>query len=157
MILFRPTGKDELKLILKNKRFPPRLSGQPFFYPVIDETYAIEIARDWNTIDKASGFEGHVLSFEVDDTYITRFSQHQAGGKIRREYWIPSELLEEFNNYVSNIILVHSFIKCPKCDGEGWLWWFELDSYDGPACQTGEDDTHYACDKCRNGFVEETM
>jgi predicted SprT family Zn-dependent metalloprotease len=38
--------------------------------------------------------------------------------------------------------------KCKKCDGHGWLWWKELDEYDGPAIQTGEDDTKYTCDLC---------
>lgn len=37
---------------------------------------------------------------------------------------------------------------CSKCDGAGWLWWFELDYYDGPARETGEDDTKYLCDEC---------
>lgn len=40
---------------------------------------------------------------------------------------------------------------CPKCDGAGWLWWYELDEYDGPGnnphdCQI--DDTRYTCDTC---------
>ncbi len=29
-------------------RFPPRLPEQPIFYPVENEEYAIQIARDWN-------------------------------------------------------------------------------------------------------------
>lgn len=38
--------------------------------------------------------------------------------------------------------------RCEKCDGEGWLWWFELNHYSGPAQETGEDDTRYPCDLC---------
>jgi len=38
--------------------------------------------------------------------------------------------------------------KCPKCGGEGWLWWKELDEYTGPGLETGQDDTQYTCDKC---------
>ena len=37
---------------------------------------------------------------------------------------------------------------CDKCDGEGWLWWNELDDYSGPGIETGCDDTRYPCDKC---------
>jgi len=36
--------------------------------------------------------------------------------------------------------------KCEKCGGAGWLWWYELDRYDGPAITTGTDDTRYSCD-----------
>ena len=39
-------------------------------------------------------------------------------------------------------------MKCEKCGGEGWVWWYELDTYYGPAIETGEDDTRYTCDWC---------
>ena len=49
--LFRPVGPIELDLIRANeyRAFPPRLPGQPIFYPVLNEEYATQIARDWNT------------------------------------------------------------------------------------------------------------
>ena len=31
------------------------LTGQPIFYPVLNEAYATTIARDWNTKDPTSG------------------------------------------------------------------------------------------------------
>jgi hypothetical protein len=40
------------------KRFPPRLPEQPFFYPVTNQDYATQIARDWNANDEASGWTG---------------------------------------------------------------------------------------------------
>ncbi|MHC8948000.1 hypothetical protein [Sphingobacterium hungaricum] len=48
--LYRPVGQSELKLIEDSgwKKFPPRLAQQPIFYPVMNEEYAIQIARDWN-------------------------------------------------------------------------------------------------------------
>ena len=48
--LFRPVGPIELALIAESgfRRFPPRLPEQPIFYPVCNEAYAVEIARDWN-------------------------------------------------------------------------------------------------------------
>ena len=49
--LFRPVGQRELELIAEAsyRAFPPRLPGQPIFYPVLNEEYATQIARDWNT------------------------------------------------------------------------------------------------------------
>ncbi|MDG9666544.1 hypothetical protein ONV78_02275 [Hahella sp. CR1] len=46
--LFRPTGPNELALVEESgfKRWPPRLSEQPIFYPVCNEDYARQIARD---------------------------------------------------------------------------------------------------------------
>ncbi len=50
MILYRPVGTEELKLITGSGylRFPPRLPEQPIFYPVLNEEYAVEIAAGWN-------------------------------------------------------------------------------------------------------------
>ncbi|MFI7141658.1 DUF4232 domain-containing protein [Streptomyces massasporeus] len=47
--LWRPTGATELDLVrdLDWRARPPRLPEQPIFYPVLDEDYAIKIARDW--------------------------------------------------------------------------------------------------------------
>jgi hypothetical protein len=46
--LYRPVGPKELELIAASgyRRFPPRLPDQPIFYPVLNEQYAVEIARD---------------------------------------------------------------------------------------------------------------
>lgn len=51
MLLWRPVGIRELALIFAAKMaaFPPRLPDQPIFYPVLNEGYATQIARDWNT------------------------------------------------------------------------------------------------------------
>lgn len=109
--LWRPTGPSELALIKKSgwKRFPPRLPEQPIFYPVITEEYAIKIASDWNV--KASG-EGHVLEFQVKKSYLDKFSIQDAGGKSHREYWIPAEELEEFNdNIMGKIWKIKSYYK----------------------------------------------
>ena len=58
MILYRPVGESELILIAESKytAFPPRLPEQPIFYPVLNEQYAAEIAKRWNTKDKNSGY-----------------------------------------------------------------------------------------------------
>lgn len=45
MVLYRPIGSAELELIKESRYrcFPPRLSGQPFFYPVLNKKYAEEL------------------------------------------------------------------------------------------------------------------
>jgi hypothetical protein len=46
--LFRPTGPKELALVAASgfRRCPPRLPGQPIFYPVTNEEYAVQIAAE---------------------------------------------------------------------------------------------------------------
>ncbi|GAA3590614.1 hypothetical protein GCM10022223_01380 [Kineosporia mesophila] len=107
--LWRLTGPAELELVRESgwKRWPPRLPDQPIFYPVLNEDYAVRIARDWNV--PASGV-GHVTRFEVRRAYLERFPVHQVGGRTILEYWIPAEELEEFNdNIVGLIELVQTF------------------------------------------------
>ncbi len=47
MILYRPVGEAEMRLIAESgyTAFPPRLPEQPIFYPVLDERYACDIAE----------------------------------------------------------------------------------------------------------------
>lgn len=54
-VLYRPVGEAELRRIEASgwRAFPPRLAHQPIFYPVLNEAYAAQIARDWNTKDAA--------------------------------------------------------------------------------------------------------
>jgi hypothetical protein len=105
--LYRPTGENELALIRASgwSAFPPRLPEQPIFYPVLEEEYAIQIARDWNTRD---GGIGYVLRFEVETEYLAKFPVQTAGARIHREYWIPAEELDEFNRHIFGLIEVIS-------------------------------------------------
>lgn len=105
-------GHKELELIRATgfSRFPPRLPSQPFFYPVIMEEYAVQIARDWNTKDEASGYAGYVLRFEVRSEFLSRYDIHIAGDSTHREYWIPAADLEELNrNIVGKIEMIREF------------------------------------------------
>ena len=107
--LWRPVGPKELALIEEAgfRGFPPRLPGQPIFYPVTTETYAIKIARDWNV--KAAG-AGYLACFAVRRSYLSRYQMHDVGGSQHREYWIPAEDLEEFNrNIVGSIEVIAEF------------------------------------------------
>jgi len=98
-ILYRPVGPKELKLIEATewRSFPPRLPDQPIFYPVLNEEYAIQIARDWNVPASGAGF---VTRFAVDADYLARFPTQQVGGSLHRELWIPAEALAQFNRHI---------------------------------------------------------
>jgi len=68
IILYRRVGPKELALIRASghRAFPPRLPQQPIFYPVLNQEYARQIARNWNVKDSGSG-------------YVTRFA-------VRKEF-----------------------------------------------------------------------
>jgi len=95
--LYRPVGSGELALIEASEfgAFPPRLPDQPIFYPVTNEGYASQIARDWNT--KVGDQLGFVTRFEVHADFLSRFEKKVVGGREHEEYWIPAEELESFN------------------------------------------------------------
>src|ERR1700723_4257749 len=107
--LYRPVGPDELALSRDSgfRRFPPRLPHQPIFYPVLTESYATKIARDWNV--KASG-SGYVTRFAVLRSFLDRYQVQTAGGSEHLEYWIPAADLSEFNdNLIGQIELISKF------------------------------------------------
>jgi hypothetical protein len=111
-ILYRPVGPAELALIRESgfHVFPPRLPGQPIFYPVLNEEYATQIARDWNAKDPKQQ-AGYVTRFRVKTSYLSNFEVHTVGGAIHREYWIPAEELENFNvNIVGQIEVIAEFL-----------------------------------------------
>ncbi|MBB5867626.1 hypothetical protein F4553_001005 [Allocatelliglobosispora scoriae] len=109
LTLWRPTGPAELELVRASgwTAWPPRLPEQPIFYPVLNEEYAIKIARDWNV--PASGV-GYVTRFEINLEFSRRYPVQQAGGRDIIELWVPAEELEEFNRHiVGQISVVHEF------------------------------------------------
>ncbi len=110
VILYRPVGAVEMRLIAAAnwRAFPPRLPEQPIFYPVLDESYAIQIARDWNTTE-AEGV-GYVTAFDVDADYLKSYPLQRVGGRKHLEYWIPAEDLPAFNSHIiGRIRLIHEF------------------------------------------------
>ena len=106
MLLFRPVGLEELHLVYDAgmRAFPPRLPDQPIFYPVLNEDYAAQIARDWNT--KTGTRAGFVTRFEVDDGYAGGFERHVVGSREHEELWVPAEDLDAFNSQIRNPIVV---------------------------------------------------
>ena len=105
--LYRPTGSEELNLIAISgfREFPPRLPGQPIFYPVLSEEYAIQIARDWNAKNSETGI-GVVTRFRMNTAYLSKFEVHTVGARIHQEYWIPADELAEFNKNIIGLIEV---------------------------------------------------
>lgn len=111
VVLYRPIGREELLLIKESDyhAFPPRLPEQPVFYPVTNEEYATQIARDWNARHNVSKV-GYVTRFAVRADYLQRYEVHTVGGSLHQEYWIPAEELEEFNrNIIGKIEVIAEF------------------------------------------------
>ncbi|MDQ6785380.1 MAG: hypothetical protein M3033_00980 [Acidobacteriota bacterium] len=109
--LFRPVGTKELALIEASDftAFPSRLPEQPIFYPVLNEEYAAQIARDWNAKYNADKI-GFVTKFEVRKEFLDNYEIKIVGGVTHEEYWIPAENLEEFNqNIVGKIEVISEF------------------------------------------------
>ncbi len=95
--LYRPVGPKELALIEASgfSAFPPRLPEQPIFYPVTNQAYAEQIARDWNT--KHGEKVGFVTRFTVAAEFLSNYQRKIVGGSIHEEYWIPADRLSAFN------------------------------------------------------------
>jgi hypothetical protein len=103
--LFRPVGPKELELIAASgwHEFPPRLPEQPIFYPVLNEDYAVQIARDWNVPESGAGF---VTRFCVNAEFAARYPVKTVGAAVHQELWVPAEELAEFNRNIVGLIEV---------------------------------------------------
>ncbi len=106
--LYRPVGQAEHDLIADSgfTAFPPRLPEQPIFYPVTNEEYAAQIARDWNT--KESTGVGFVTKFDVSTEFLAEYEKKIVGGREHEEYWIPADKLDAFNDAIVGGIQVIS-------------------------------------------------
>jgi hypothetical protein len=107
--LYRPVGPKELALIAASgyREFPPRSPEQPIFYPVLNEEYARQIARDWNV--PASG-AGYVVRFALRKGFAERYPVRTVGASVHQELWISSEDLAEMNrNIVGSIEVIAKY------------------------------------------------
>jgi len=104
-ILYRPTGPNELALVRESgfTKWPPRLSGQPIFYPVTNERYAAEIASNWNVKDSGVGY---VTRFAVDSDFMARYPIQTVGASHHTEWWVPAADLDELNSNIVGLIEV---------------------------------------------------
>lgn len=106
LTLYRPVGPKELELIAASgwREFPPRLPEQPIFYPVLNEEYASQIARDWNVKESGVGF---VTRFRVHSAFVARYPVQVVGrASVHQELWVPAEELAEFNSHIVGSIEV---------------------------------------------------
>ncbi len=103
--LYRPVGPKELALIEASEwsEFPPRLPDQPIFYPVTNEQYAAQIARNWNVRCDPAGF---VIFFQIKAQVAKRYSERKVGGSIHAEIWVPADELVECNRNIAGPIEV---------------------------------------------------
>jgi hypothetical protein len=114
LTLFRPVGPKELELIEASgwREFPPRLPEQPIFYPVTNEEYAVQIARDWNVKESGSGY---VTKFQVKAEFVSKYPVQTVGGRLHTELWVPAEELAEFNrNIIGRIEVTREFTSTSK-------------------------------------------
>lgn len=117
--LWRPTGSAELELVRRSgwTSWPPRLPDQPIFYPVTDQGYAEQIARDWNT--KTDDKVGYVVRFRVRRSFLDRYNRKVVGNRSHQEYWMPAADLDEFNrNIVGLIEVVATFTERDRLEHE---------------------------------------
>ena len=118
--LFRPVGSKELALVEASgfTAFPPRLPEQPIFYPVTNEEYACQIARDWNTKFNEEKV-GYVTQFALPTKYLDQFDRKIVGGAEHEELWVPAEQLEEFNQQIVGMIkVIHRFTEADRIERE---------------------------------------
>jgi len=110
-LLYRPVGANELALIAASgySAFPPRRPGQPIFYPVLNQEYATQIARDWNAT-KVPLVSRVCHAFRRKDKLSFTVHRRESGRALALEYWIPAETLHEFNqNIVGKIEVISEF------------------------------------------------
>ncbi len=107
--MYRPVGPEELALIAASgfREFPPRLPGQPIFYPVLNEEYANDISRKWNVRDCGVGF---VTRFSVRREFAASYPVRIVGDSACQELWVPANELPAFNaNLVGLIEVITEF------------------------------------------------
>jgi hypothetical protein len=104
--LYRPVDAGELRLIeaADMRAFPPRRPEQPIFYPVLNEQYAVQIARDWNA--RVGSKTGYVTRFAVRKSFLDQYRRRVVGAREHEEYWIPAEDLPAFNDSIVGTIEV---------------------------------------------------
>ena len=108
VIVFRPIGPEELKLLEANgwRRWLARLPHQPIFYPMTNEEYA----RDRIEVERRGVRTVYVARFRVRRSFMDRYEIPQVGASHHAEWWIPAEDLDDLNdNIVGTIELIARF------------------------------------------------
>ena len=119
-VLYRPVGHQELALIIERdfRAFPPRLSWQPIFYPVLNFEYAKQITERWNAPSAENLYCGFVTKFAINSEYVGQFEVQTVGGPRHQELWVPAEQLVAFNHQLVGDIQVVEIYCDPKFDSQ---------------------------------------
>jgi hypothetical protein len=112
--LYRPVGTLELRLIEKSgwREFPPRRQDEPTFIVQLNEAYAVQIARDWNTKYNADG-RGYVVRFRVRSQFLAKYITRTVGGREHKELWIPAAELYLLNRNIVGLVEVIAEFHAP--------------------------------------------
>lgn len=108
-MLYRPVGPGQLQRIIESgwAQFPERKARQRYFYPMLHESFAKRVARDWNV--RNSGV-GYVTRFRVKRTFLEPYPIYIIGGPEHREYRIEAKCLEQLNdNIVGKIEVIAAY------------------------------------------------
>lgn len=120
--LYRPVGAAELEKIAASgyQAFPPRLPEQPLFYPVLNERYATEIARSWNTRDAALGQIGHVTRFRVRAEHLARYVVLPPPSFTTSRLLLRAPLVTDAVAIFQAYALSNSHSSAPRCIDRSW-------------------------------------
>jgi hypothetical protein len=105
--LYQPVGMEELQAIKASgwTELPPHDPEQPIFRPVVDEAYAAQVARDWNSVHSTYR-RGYIVRFDVSADFLAAYREKMAGTPGHEEYWIPPEDLSLLNAAIQGQIAV---------------------------------------------------
>ncbi|WP_163832084.1 hypothetical protein [Spartinivicinus ruber] len=107
--LFRPIGPEQFEA-LKNLGFsqiPSHVFGQKFFYPLLHESFAKQIAQEWYLPKHG---QAYVIRLEIASSYLEQFEVKRIGGPEHTEYRIPIEEQTNFSReLVGNIEIVAEY------------------------------------------------
>ena len=111
--LYRPTGEKEMALVRGQwlEALSAGFARPADLYPVLNESYATEIAQKWNARD---GGTGYVMRFQVNAEFLTRYKVQTVGASMHQGYWIPVGDLEEFNRHIVGEIEVVAVFREPR-------------------------------------------
>ena len=103
--LYRPVGPGQLQAILESgsRRFPARRGNQKYFYPLLHESFARRIAKEWHLYRSGVGY---ITAFQVQTEYLHQLPVYSLGLDEHREFRIPAAELDTFNQHIVGRISV---------------------------------------------------
>jgi hypothetical protein len=111
LLLYWPVDQQELDLIAASGwlEFPPRQPEQPSFCPMLQEGFAAELARTW---DSTGTGVAYVLRFAVDAEYAACFPVRSSiGGLEQQAFCVPAEELPNFNQQLMGQIEIVAMVE----------------------------------------------